>query len=65
MATIKHKWFCTLLGASGSLSGIIASTGCQGGNCTSCMACAGIGFSMIAMLLWGKLKKTESSEQEN
>jgi len=62
MASLKHKLFFSLIGASGSLSGIAASASCQGSHCGSCMGCAGIGIAMLLLLLYGKLTGSKPDE---
>jgi len=54
--------FFSLIGASGSLSGIAASASCQGSHCGSCMGCAGIGIAMLLLLLYGKLTGSKPDE---
>jgi hypothetical protein len=54
---IKNKLFYSLFGGSLGLTGIIAASGCSGGNCTSCYTCAIPGAGIILLLIGKKLFK--------
>ncbi|MBI5789136.1 MAG: hypothetical protein HZA78_09815 [Candidatus Schekmanbacteria bacterium] len=56
MEKLKTKLLYWALGASGSLSGLLSVARCPGNGCNACLGCAGVGVSVILMMVMGKIR---------
>jgi hypothetical protein len=63
MEKFKETCWYTALGVSGGVASLAALTRCTGGNCTSCIGCAGVGLIVLMIPFCRRyLKKEEGTD---